>query len=387
MSDPLGDNSDLTPRPEPAGELPTVYEGQGAQGAPTNRPGADPLLTRELGVEPTLPPAAVLPLYRLADYELLEEIGRGGMGVVFRARHVRLGRVVALKMILGGKLADADDRQRFETEASAAAQLQHPGIVALFETGAYEGQSYFSMEYVSGNSLGQRVSGGPLPGRLAAVYLEKTARAVHYAHGRGVLHRDLKPANILLDEQDQPKITDFGLAKLLTTDSGQTRTGAVLGTPSYMSPEQAAGSRDIGPAADVWSLGAILYELLTGKPPFQGETPLATLTLVAEQEPVAPRLLNPAVDRDLETICLKSLEKDPRRRYGSADHLADDLRRYLDGEPIAARRLSKVGRALKWCRRKPAAAGLLAVSLFALIAFGLLGWWIAQEEHALRTQE
>jgi WD40 repeat protein len=393
MSDPLSDDSGLTPRPEPAGEQLTVHEGQDASGARTNRPGADPLLTGELGADPTLPAGAGLPLYRLAEYELLEEIGRGGMGVVFRARHVRLGRVVALKMILGGKLADADDRQRFETEASAAAQLQHPGIVALFETGTYEGQSYFSMEYVSGSSLGQRVSGGPLPGRLAAVYLEKTARAVHYAHGRGVLHRDLKPANILLDEQDQPKITDFGLAKLLLTDSGQTRTGAIIGTPSYMAPEQAAARKDLGPACDIYSLGAILYELLTARPPFKGETALATLTMVAEADPVPPRLLNPKVDADLETICLKCLEKDPARRYSSAADLADDLACYLSGEPITARRLGRLGRSLKWCRRKPAAAALLAVSaaavmalILGLVAFSMLQGLRAAEERTLRQE-
>ena len=309
------------------------------------------------------PPAAPrpLPLSRFADYELLDEIGRGGMGVVFKARHIRLGRIVALKMILGGALARPDDLQRFETEAAAAAHLQHPNIVGLYEVGAHDNQPYFSMEYISGTSLSERTALGPLPGRRAAVYLEATARAVHYAHGRGVIHRDLKPGNVLLDEHDQPKVTDFGLAKLITTDSGQTRTGAVLGTPSYMSPEQAAGRKDLGPAADIYSLGAILYELLTGKPPFAGATPLATINLVAEQEPLSPRLLNPAVDLDLETICLKCLEKDPRRRFASAGELADDLRRYLDGEPITARRLGPFGRVVKWCRRKPAWAAMLAL--------------------------
>jgi WD40 repeat protein len=241
------------------------------------------------------------------------------------------------------------------------------------------------MEFISGSSLAQHVAKGPLHGRRAAAYLEAVARSVHYAHTRGILHRDLKPANVLLDAQDQPKITDFGLAKLLSTESGQTRTGAVLGTPSYMSPEQASGRKDVSTASDVWSLGAILYELLTGKPPFRGETPLATLTLVAEQDPVAPRLLNPAIDRDLETICLKCLEKAPSRRYESAEALADDLRRYLVGEPISARRLSRVGRAVKWCRRKPTAAGLLAVSCLAVVAFMLISWWNAAVERELRA--
>jgi eukaryotic-like serine/threonine-protein kinase len=326
------------------------------------------------------------PMARLAEYELIEEIGRGGMGVVFKARHVRLGRVVALKMILGGALARPDDLHRFENEAAAAAQLQHPNIVALYEVGAYENQPYFSMEYISGTSLGERAAHGPLPSRRAAVYLEATARAVHYAHSRGIIHRDLKPGNVLLDAQDQPKVTDFGLAKLITTDSGQTRTGAVLGTPSYMSPEQAAGRKDLGPAADIYSLGAILYELITGRPPFAGATPLATINLVAEQEPLSPRLLNPAVDLDLETICLKCLEKDPRRRYGSAGALADDLKRYLDGEPIAARRLGPVGRLIKWVRRKPAWATVLALIFAALAIFVAFAVWTASEERDLREK-
>jgi WD40 repeat protein/tRNA A-37 threonylcarbamoyl transferase component Bud32 len=332
------------------------------------------------------PEQSLAPLSRIADYELLREVGRGGMGVVFKARHVRLNRVVALKMIRGGALADAEDVQRFAKEAEAAAQLQHPNIVALYEVGSHEEQPYLSMEYISGSSLAERAAQGPLPGRRAAVYLEATARAVQCAHSRGVLHRDLKPANVLLDENDQPKVTDFGLAKLMSTDSGQTRTGAVLGTPSYMSPEQAAGRKDLGPPSDVYSLGAILYELLTGTPPFRGETALATLNLVADQEPITPRLLNPTLDRELETICLKCLEKDPGRRYASADALAQDLRRYLDGEPIAARRLSAPGRAVRWCRRNPAWALLGCLSAAALLAFVLVVWQTAREEKDLREQ-
>ncbi len=329
---------------------------------------------------------AHFPLQRLADYELLAEIARGGMGVVFQARHVHLHRVVALKMILSGTLARAEDLQRLHTEAEAAAQLQHPGIVALYEVGTHEGQPFLCMEYVPGTSLAQRAAAGPVPGRTAAGYLEKTARAVHYAHGRGILHRDLKPANVLLTEADEPKVTDFGLAKLLETDSGQTRTGAVIGTPSYMAPEQAAARKDLGPECDVYSLGAILYELLAGKPPFRGETALATLTLVAEQEPVPPRLLNPKVDLDLETICLKCLEKEPGRRYPSAGALADDLRRYLDGEPITARRVGVLGRAVKWCRRKPAAAALLAVSAAALLALVAGGFLFGISQRELREE-
>ncbi len=376
---PDGDNTGL-PGPDP-GQEPTLAESTRAGGTRGPRRAA-----ADQAVADSAVPAPASPLSRIGDYELLAEIGRGGMGVVYKARHVRLQRIVALKMVLAGALAQDDERQRFDLEAAASAQLQHPGIVALYEVGTFDNQPYFSMEYISGTSLGQRVASGPLPGREAAAYLEATARAVHYAHTRGILHRDLKPANILLDGSDQPKVTDFGLAKLLATDSGQTRTGAVLGTPSYMSPEQAAGRKHLGPASDVWSLGAILYELLAGKPPFRGETALATLSLVASQEPVAPRLLNPAVDRDLETICLKCLEKDPARRYVSAEMLADDLRRFLDGELIAARRVSHVGRAWKWCRRKPALAGLIAVSIVAFVAFALFGWFTAQEERDLRRQ-
>jgi len=321
---------------------------------------------------------------QLGEYALIREVGRGGMGVVFQARHVRLNRTVALKMILGGALAHADDLHRFETEVAAAAQLQHPGIVALYDVGTFDKQPYFSMEFISGRSLAQELASGPLSSVAAARYLEATARAVHYAHGRGIIHRDLKPANILLDTDDKPKITDFGLAKVLTTDSGQTRTGTVLGTPSYIAPEQAAGRKDIGPACDIYSLGAILYELLTGKPPFRGETALATLNLVASQDPIAPRLLNPLVDRDLETICLKCLEKHPRARYESAEELADDLHCYLDGVPISARRLHAVGRAIKWVKRKPAAAALLAVTVLALLGFGFFGWNTAHTERQLR---
>jgi WD40 repeat protein/tRNA A-37 threonylcarbamoyl transferase component Bud32 len=334
-------------------------------------------------------PAPALPAYpahsQFGDYELLSELGRGGMGVVFKARHTRLNRTVALKMIPTGALPDREDLYRFETEAAAAAQLQHPGIVALYEVGAREGQPYFSMEFIQGLNLAQRVAvGGAMPGQVAARYLEATARAVHYAHTRGIIHRDLKPANILLDEHDQPKVADFGLAKLLATDSGQTRTGTVLGTPSYMAPEQAAGSKLIGPASDIYSLGAILYEMLTGRPPFRGETPLATLNQVAELDPMPPRVLNKAVDRDLETICLKCLEKSPGRRYATAADLADDLRRYLDGDPISARRLSAVGWTIRWCRRRPALALLLAACILGPLLFGWWSWRMAEEERNLR---
>ncbi|MBI2806978.1 MAG: serine/threonine protein kinase [Planctomycetes bacterium] len=350
-------------------------------------PEGPPLVTgiQALGGGPRLDVGPV-PLTRVAHYELIKEVGRGGMGVVFKARDVRLNRVVALKMIRGGALANSDERQRFEKEASAAAQLQHPNIVALFEVSPHNEQPFLSMEFIGGTSLAERLALGPLSGRRAAEYLELTARAVHYAHTRGIVHRDLKPANILLDENDQPKVTDFGLAKQMETNSDQTRTGAILGTPSYMSPEQAAGRKEISPVSDVYSLGAILYELTTGKPPFCGETPLATLNLVAEQDPIAPRLLNPAVDRDLETICLKCLEKSPARRYASAESLADDLRRYIQGEPITARRVSVLARAVKWCSRNKAVA---AMSFgFLLMMAGVLTFlsYVAYDENELRIQ-
>jgi serine/threonine protein kinase len=279
------------------------------------------------------------------EYELLEEIGRGGMGVVYKARQKGLNRLVALKMILTGPLSGAEDLQRFRTEAEATARLQHPNIVAIHEVGTIGGQHFYSMEYIEGLSLSKRLAPGPLAGRAAARYLQTIARAIYHAHCQGILHRDLKPSNILLDSNDGPHVTDFGLAKRLGADSGQTRTGAVMGTPSYMAPEQAAGrTKELGPACDVYGLGAVLYELLTGRPPFHSDTPLDTLKHVLEREPAPPRLLNPKVDRDLETICLKCLEKDPFRRYPSAAALADDLGRYLNGETISARSFNVLDR-------------------------------------------
>ena len=323
---------------------------------------------------------------RVANYELIKEVGRGGMGVVFKARDVRLNRIVALKMIRDKALANPDELQRFEKEAAAAAQLKHPNIVALHDFDRYNDQPFLSMEFIGGSSLAERVSLGPLNGRRAAEYLELTARAVHYAHTKGIIHRDLKPANVLLDEYDQPKVTDFGLAKQMEANSDQTRTGAVLGTPSYMSPEQAAGSKGISPSSDIYSLGAILYELLTGKPPFAGETPLKTLNLVCEQDPIAPRILNPSVDLDLETICLKCLEKAPGRRYESADLLANDLRRFLHGEPITARRVSILGRAIKLCRRNKGLAILSSISCVAIAAFITFSWYETYLAQNLRQQ-
>ncbi len=310
------------------------------------------------------------------DYEIVREIARGGMGVVFQARQISLNRTVALKMILAGQLADETDVKRFHTEAEAAAHLDHPGIVPIFEVGQHEGQHFFSMAYVEGRSLAQRLAEGPMPARESAALLLQVAEAIEYAHRRGVIHRDLKPANILLDQDGKPRVTDFGLAKQVRADGGLTGSGQVMGTPSYMPPEQAGGKRgDVGPAADVYALGATLYCMVTGRPPFQAATAMETVLQVIGEEPVAPRRLNATIPRDVETICLKCLEKDPRRRYPSAAALGDDLRRYLAGEPISARPVTRLERAVKWARRRPAIAGLLGlVALVAAVGLGGVLW-------------
>jgi serine/threonine-protein kinase len=274
---------------------------------------------------------------RLPQFHVEAELGRGGMGVVYKARHLKFQRLVALKMILGGDHASAQQTERFLTEARAVARLQNPHIVQIYEIGEYNGLPYFSLEYVDGGNLAAKLKGLPPSDLEAAWLVELLARAVHYAHGRGIVHRDLKPANILLTGEGIPKIADFGLAKFLSEDSGATRTGAILGTPSYMAPEQATGkARDIGPAVDIYALGAILYELLTGRPPFQGESVQGTLRLVEEQAPEPPRVHNPRVDRALEAICLKCLAKAPQDRYPSAESLAQDLAAYIRGEPVRA---------------------------------------------------
>ncbi len=311
-------------------------------------------------------------LRKFGDYELVQEIARGGMGVVFKARQVTLNRIVAVKMILGGQLAGPEDVQRFHTEAEAAAQLDHPGIVPIYEVGEKDGQHYFSMGFVDGQSLAKWVAEGPLEPRAAAEMVKTVAEAVHYAHDNGVIHRDLKPGNILVDRDGRPRVTDFGLAKLTERGSELTGTGQILGTPSYMPPEQAAGKIDqIGPPVDVYSLGAILYCLLTGRPPFQAASPLETLLQVQNQEPVPPRQLNAGILLDLNTIVLKCLEKDAARRYHSARDVAKELQRFLTGEPIVARPISLVERSWRWCKRRPLIPSVVAAVVSISIVAGL----------------
>ncbi|RMG40339.1 MAG: serine/threonine protein kinase, partial [Planctomycetota bacterium] len=307
------------------------------------------------------------------EYQLLEEISRGGMGVVYRARQVQADRVVALKMIRSGNLADTEEIERFRVEARAAARLDHPGIVPVFDVGEIAGQHYFTMGYVDGPTLKAFVREGPLPPRRAAEITRKIADAVAYAHAQGVIHRDLKPSNVLMDADGNPRITDFGLAKQVESDSNLTASGAVMGTPAYMPPEQAAGQVErIGPHSDVYAIGAILYELITGRPPFSAPSTLELLSAVMQAEPVAPRSINPSIDRDLETICLKCLQKDPARRYASARELVDELDRYLTGRPILARPIGTFERAWRWCRRHVVVSVLacgLVLSLVAGLAF------------------
>src|SRR5438876_3436211 len=311
-------------------------------------------------------------LGELGDYELLEEIGRGSQGVVFRARQKSLNRTVALKVISLGQWASRAHLKRFRRETEAAASLDHPCIVPIYEVDERDGSCYFSMKFVEGGQLDEVTRREPMPIRRAVELIAKVARTVHYAHEHGILHRDIKPGNILLDAKGEPHLTDFGLARLVESESTVTRTMEVLGTPSYMAPEQAVGNNAaISSVTDVYGLGAVLYQLLTGQPPFAGGTTYETIKLLLDTEPRQPRLLNPKIDHDLSTICLKCLEKDPKRRYSSALTLAEDLERWLRHEPIQARRAGIFARGRKWVRRNPTSA-LLAASLIALVATA--GW-------------
>ena len=350
---------------------PTVDPGATRYSDPTSARAADPDATRYSSLAnggAATPAVAAVP-----GYEILGELGRGGMGVVYLARHVKLDRAVALKMILTAGHAGEADLARFKTEAETVARLQHPNIVQIFEVGEHGGLPFFSLEFCPGGNLAQKLKGTPLPPREAAALVEKLARAMHAAHEKGVLHRDLKPANVLLADDGAPKITDFGLAKKLDADAGRTRTGAVMGTPSYMAPEQAGGkSKEIGPACDVYALGAILYECLTGRPPFKAATEMETMMQVLSDDPAPPRQLQSKTPRNVETICLKCLSKEPARRYASAAALAEDLRRFQAGEPVQARPVGRLERAVKWAKRRPALAGLLGVTLSALVALAVL---------------
>lgn len=328
----------------------------------------------------------------VAGYEIIGLLGRGAMGVVYKARQRGLKRLVALKMILSGKHASAEDLARFRAEANAVAQLQHPGIVQIYEVGEDDGRPFFSLEFVDGPSLHQKLQGMPMSPRDAAALLQKMAEAMAYAHHRGVIHRDLKPANVLLTSDGNPKIGDFGLAKVIEDESGLTWTGAVLGTPSYMSPEQAEGlTQEIGPLSDVYSLGAILYDMLTGRPPFRGTSVMDTLQQLRTRDPVPPIQLQPSVPRDLETICLKCLEKDRNKRYANASALAEDLQRFLNREPIQARPISWAERSWRWCRRNPFQASTMAGAFLILIAWGvsvtvLALLWNAEKKEAIEAK-
>ncbi len=325
----------------------------------------------EINVDPAPSPM----LMDFGDYELLEQIGRGGQGVVFRARQKSLNRIVALKVIGLGHWATEANLKRFRLEAEAAARLEHPGIVPIHEVGERDGSCYFSMKFVEGGQLDEVVRCTPMSIRQTAELIVKVARTVHYAHEHGILHRDIKPGNILLDAKGEPHLTDFGLARLVETESTVTRTMEVLGTPSYMAPEQAVGNNAaVSSVTDVYGLGAVLYQLLTGQPPFAGGTTYETIKLLLDTEPRQPRLVNPKIDRDLSTICLKCLEKDPKRRYSSALALAEDLERWLKHEPIQGRRTGIFARGKKWVRRNPSIAVMAAMLLALAVPLGVMVW-------------
>jgi tetratricopeptide (TPR) repeat protein len=354
---------------------------------------AGPLRALAPSSQPAADSRAAVRAGSFGDYELLEEIGQGGMGVVYKARQVSLNRLVAVKMIRAGVWASTAEVRRFRQEAETAAALDHPHIVPVYEVGEWEGHVYLALKLVEGGDLAVRLAPYGADPRAAARLVADVARAVHHAHQRGILHRDLKPSNVLLDGEGRPHVTDFGLAKRTTGEAGLTESGAILGTPGYMAPEQAAGAKGLSTTAtDVYGLGALLYVLLTGKPPFEGDSVLETLTRVREREPESPSGRNRQVGRDLEAICLKCLEKEPPRRYGSAEAVAEDLECWLAGRPIAARRVTAWGRFWRWCRRNPvlaglaAAAGLLSAVTIAALSVSTLQTRAAYEAEAVHRR-
>jgi serine/threonine protein kinase/WD40 repeat protein len=328
-------------------------------------------------------------LRRLGDYELLEEIARGGMGIVFRARQAGLGRFVAVKLLRDGLLANSDDEQRFQAEAAAAGRLRHPNIVALHSVGQEQGQRYLAMDYIAGLNLAQLARDGPLEPRRAAEITAQIADAIQHAHSQGILHRDLKPSNILMDAEGRPYVTDFGLSRSMDTSSSLTLTGQLLGTPAYMSPEQATTSAVVGPPSDVYSLGALLFHLLTGRPPFISNSVPELLRQVVKVEPLSPQLLNTSVPSQLATVCLKCLAKRAADRYQSARELEQDLRRFLRGEPVLARPASRGERLWRWCRREPSLAAAIAIALLVLVVgASVASWqWRRAEKEALTAKE
>jgi serine/threonine protein kinase len=339
-----------------------------------------PTSTRNADTDP-VGGSEVTRLPQIDGYDVQSVLGRGGMGVVYRARHLKLNRTVALKMLLSGAYADLHELARFQREAEAVAGLNHPNIVQIHDVGELDGKPYFTMEFVEGQSLAEALAGMPQPARPTAEFVATLARAVQVAHEGGIIHRDLKPANVLLAMAGMPKIADFGLARRFESDADLTMSGARIGTPSYMAPEQAAGQTSlIGPSADIYALGAILYEMLTGRPPFRAETAIETQRQVVTEEPVSPSRLNPKVPRDLETICLKCLHKEPTRRYVTAAALADDLQRYLRGEPVLARRVSIFERARKWTNRHRALTTAMISSVLLAIFLLSAGWWMMLDQ-------
>ena len=352
---------------------------------PSTEDGFDPNSTVDM---PAGPRSHSPEIPGLSQFELLAELGRGGMGVVYKARHRALNRIVALKMILDGKHAHSEHHERFRIEAEAVARLRHPNIVQLYDLGEADGCPFVTLEMLEGGSLTDRLKGTTQTGRAAAELVATLATAMHAAHQAGIVHRDLKPHNVLFDLDGTPKITDFGLAKRLEVEEARTQTGQVMGTPSYMAPEQASGEiHKVGPPADIYALGAILYEMLTGRVPFKAPSMMEILYQVVHEDVVPPSRVQPRIARDLETICLKCLQKDLQKRYGTAQELADDLRRYLDDRPIRARRTPLWERTVKWVRRYPTRAAVIATAALVLIAALVASLYQdARKKSAARTE-